>query len=320
MFSAREHFKKRLDTFGDRVSRELDFNFTAVTEKIETFDDFENKILKEFKSGKKLFYRGERINSPDRRLVPTMLRNADELFLDKDLPIVHIDSKFLLDYYENLGSFTTVFRNTMGVADEDHLYELCAFAQHYYNFSPLIDFSKSLYTSLSFALKDKSSFVDDIVLFVLELKDEEDYTSNLDTANKWLKDISIYASYLDEHDIKNTVKEIILNKQLSMTNEFRNHMEVLSTKPIPTAKLIDVPTNTRMKFQQGVFLLLTDFQFFNNTYFTKNIREYFSITKYVISKDICSELKSLVSQEAPWYEYQYLTDVEAAFKKTAITK
>ncbi|MCM1285237.1 MAG: FRG domain-containing protein [Acetobacter sp.] len=319
MFSAREHFKKRLNSFGDRVSRELDFDFSTVTERIETFDEFENKILKNFKEGKRLFYRGERINSPDRRLVPTMLRNTNELFMDKDLAILHMNSKFLLDYYESLGSFTTVFRNTMGAADENHLYELCAFAQHYYNFSPLIDFSKSLYTSLSFALKDKNIFEDDIVLFVLEIKDEEDYTNNLDTANLWLKDFSIYASYLDEHDIKNAVKEIISNKQLTMSNEFRRHMESLNKRPNPTAKLIDVPTNTRMKFQQGVFLLLTDFQFFNNTYFTKNIREYFSITKYVISKDICAKLKSMIIHDAPWYEYKFLTDIEAAFKKTVIT-
>lgn len=45
---------------------------------------------------------------------------------------------------------------------------------------------------------------------------------------------------------------------------------------------IDVPTNTRMKFQQGVFMLLTDFQLFNDTYLTKNIRDSFEINKYII--------------------------------------
>ena len=45
-----------------------------------------------------------------------------------------------------------------------------------------------------------------------------------------------------------------------------------------------------MKFQQGVFMLLTDFQLFNDTYFTKNIRDSFEINKYIIDKEICPVL------------------------------
>ena len=316
MFSAREYLKNRLNEFNTIVSKELDFDFSAVTKKIDTFEEFKKFLLDDFISGKQLFYRGERINSEERKLLPTMLRHIDELFKDNDLGIIHIDSKFLLDYYNSLGSFTTVYANTMGTVDENNLYEICAFAQHYYDFSPLIDFSKSIYPSLSFALKDRSEFQDDIVLFVLQLKGPEDYTDNLTVANEWIRDLSVYVSCFDEINVKSAVKEIIANKQqLSMTNEFRRHMEMINTRPTPSAKLIDVPTNTRMKFQQGVFLLLTDFQLFNGGYFTKNIREDFLITKYVISKDICPQIKALIADKAPWYEYRYLTDVEAAFKK-----
>ena len=54
-----------------------------------------------------------------------------------------------------------------------------------------------------------------------------------------------------------------------------------------------------MKFQQGVFMLLTDFQLFNDTYLTKNIRDSFEINKYIIDKEICPFLVNMVKCEAP---------------------
>lgn len=314
MFSAREHFKEKLDRLNKKINSNLDFDFSAVSKRIETMDDFNNEIMRDFLSGKQLFYRGERINDPNRNLLPTMLRNPDKLFSDNDLGVLHIDSDYIYNYYSSLGSFVNVFNKTMGTADIDNLYEICAFAQHYYHFSPLIDFTKSVYPSLSFALKNREKYEDDIVLYVLELKNNDDYTTDIATANKWLKELDIYVSCFDEEDIKKTVKEVIENKGLRMTEDFRQHLERLNTRPVPKAKLIDVPTNTRMKFQQGVFLMLTDFQLFNVKYFTKNIREQFSITKFIINKDICPEILKMIEYDAPWYNYKYLTDVEAAFK------
>ena len=295
MFSAREHFKEKLDRLNKKINSNLDFDFSAVSKRIETIDDFTDEIMTDFLCGKQLFYRGERVNDPSRNLLPTMLRNPDKLFSDNDLGVLHIDSDYIYNYYSSLGSFVNVFNKTMGTADIDNLYEICAFAQHYYHFSPLIDFTKSVYPSLSFALKNREKYEDDIVLYVLELKNNDDYTTDIATANKWLKELDIYVSCFDEED-------------------FRQHLERLNTRPVPKAKLIDVPTNTRMKFQQGVFLMLTDFQLFNVKYFTKNIREQFSITKFIINKDICPEILKMIEHDAPWYNYKYLTDVEAAFK------
>lgn len=318
MFSAREHFIKRIETFNSRLSSEFDFDFSAVSKRIDTIEDFNKYILDDFLSSKQLFYRGERINDPNRHLIPTMFRRPKSLFDNSDMGIVHVDAQFLFNYYLGMGSFVDVFSNTMGKADIENMYELCAFAQHYCDFSPLIDFTKSLYPSLSFALKDRAEFKDDIILYVLELKNFNDYTNDINVANKWIRDFSVYVSSFDEADVKRAVRDVFSNKHLpSIPDDFRNHLEHLSSRPVPKAKLIDVPTNTRMKFQQGVFLMLTDFQLFNITYFTKNIREQFSITKYIISKDICSSIKDIIERDAPWYAYRYLMDVEAAFK-TAI--
>lgn len=314
MFSAREHFKEKLNQLNKKINSNLDFDFSAVSKRIETIDDFADEIMADFLNGKQLFYRGERLNDPSRNLLPTMLRNPDKLFSDNDLGVLHIDSNYIYNYYSSLGSFVNVFNKTMGLADMDNLYEICAFAQHYYHFSPLIDFTKSVYPSLSFALKDRKVYDDDIVLYVLELKNDDDYTTDIATANQWLKELDIYVSCFDEEDVKRTVKEVIENKRLHMSDDFKNHLDRLNAKPVPKAKLIDVPTNTRMKFQQGVFLMLTDFQLFNVRYFTKNIREQFSITKFIINKDICPQILKIIEKDAPWYNYKYLTDVEAAFK------
>ncbi|MDD6728422.1 MAG: FRG domain-containing protein [Eubacteriales bacterium] len=306
--------KKRLEDFNEKVSDSLDFDFSAVSKEINTVDEFNNEIYYKFLSGEKLFYRGERISSQTRHLLPTMLRNPQILFENNDLGIVHINADYIYNFYSSLGSFVDVFHNTMGAADSEHLYDICAFAQHYCHFSPLIDFTKSIYPSLSFALKDRKIFDDDIVLYVLELKNDEDYTTDINTANKWLSELNVYASYFDEDSIRTAVKEIIETKKVLPADEFKIHLDQMSVRPDPKAKLIDVPTNTRMRFQQGVFLLLNDFQLFNVSYFTRNIRNQFIINKYIISKDICPYLANLIEKEAPWYAYKYLTDVESAFK------
>ncbi len=315
MFSAKEHFRQKLIQINNKISNELDFDFSAVSHYIDTYSDFENLILNPSISEKQLFYRGERINDPQRRLLPTMLRNPKNSADKADMGIVHITGEYILDYYKSLGSFVDVFSKTMGRADIDNLYEICAFAQHYYDFSPLIDFSKSIYPALSFAIKDRDIFNDDIILFVLELKNKNDYTNDIKTADKWIKELDIYAGCFDENAVKAAVRDVLSNKHsFNITEDFVWHLNRLNSTPNPKAKLIDVPTNTRMKFQQGVFLLLTDFHLFNVKYFTKSIRDDFIITKYIINKDICPQIKALLNSQTPWYSYRYLTDIEGAFK------
>lgn len=314
MFSPREILRKKLENFNGKVSDNLDFDFSAVSKKITTLDEFDSEIFNRFIKGEKLFYRGERINSPNRHLLPTMLRNSEILFKDNDIGIVHIDADYIFNFYSSLGSFVDVFHNTMGKADSRHLYDICAFAQHYCHFSPLIDFTKSIYPALSFALKDREFFNEDIVLYVLELKNDDDYTTDIETADKWLSELNVYASCFDEKSIRVALKEMIESKKLPQEDELRTLHEQMNIKAFPKAKLIDVPTNTRMRFQQGVFLMLNDFQLFNVTYFTKNIRNHFIINKYIITKEICPDLHNIIKKRAPWYSYKYLTDVESAFK------
>lgn len=309
-----KYFKKKLDGFNEKIGDSLDFDFSAVSKNITSAEEFYSELYSRFLSGKRLYYRGERINSSSRHLLPTMLRDPKILFNGDELGVVHIDADYIYNFYSSLGSFVDVFHNTMGAADSEHLYNICAFAQHYCHFSPLIDFTKSIYPALSFALKGRTQFEDDIVLYVLELKNSGDYTASLETADEWLSGLNVYASCFDEEIVRTTVYEMLENRRIPNADEVRENFEMLVSKPLPQAKLIDVPTNTRMRFQQGVFLMLNDFRLFNVSYFTKNIRDSFSISKYIISKELCPYLTSLVEKEAPWYSYKYLTDVESAFK------
>lgn len=318
--SARQILKQKLDEISVKINDNFDVDFSHVSKKINTLDEFDELLLKPFNSGERLFYRGERINDPSRRLIPTLYRNQSALLGDCDLGIKHIDAEFIYNYYNSLGDFVYVFDRTMGKVDMLNLYEICAFAQHYYHLSPLIDFTKSIYPSLSFALKDRRHFDDDIVLYVLKLRDENDYTQNINIADKWLSELNVYISYFDEKSVKNSVRELLDSKKASIPADFMQHLDFISSNPIPKAKLIDVPTNTRMKFQQGVFLLLTDFQLFNDTYFTKNIRDTFEITKFIIDKSVCPSLVRMIDDNAPWYSYNNLTDIEAAFKSTVYIK
>ena len=318
MISAKDLFKKRINLFNDAISDNFDYDFSSVTVRLDSFDEFDKCVLSPYDSGIKLFYRGERINSPRRTLIPTMLRQPRRLLEKSDYGFLHIDSSFLYDYYSGMGDFVGLFSRTMGRADAKHLYDISAFAQHYCQFSPLIDFSKSLYPALSFALKNREVYEEDIVLYVLELKNNNDYTTSKSTADKWLNELNINLSAFNEQDMKSLIKDSFEGKiplAIYDPEEFKKQLEFFNTPPAPTAKLIDVPTNTRMKFQKGVFLFLNDFHLFGSNYFTKNIRNDFVITKYVISKDICPKLLELVKERAPWYSFEYLTNIEGAFNE-----
>ena len=82
----------------------------------------------------------------------------------------------------------------------------------------------------------------------------------------------------------------------------------------PTAKLINIPTNDLMKYQQGVFLWLNDFCLMDTAYFTKAVRQSFVIKKYVIDKSICPQLQKLLCDKAPQYRYSCLLDIAEAVK------
>lgn len=276
------------------IEDSLDYDYSVGEIFIDTIEAFQKELMVPFRDpDRHIFYRGERINLLSRPLLPTLYRDKNAL-LPEGAYHVEVDSDYLLRYYQSFGGYVDLYNAAFGHAGKYRLYDLCAFSQHYLNISPLIDFTKSLYVALSFGLKEKTFFEDDGVLYTAEVNDvDSHYTTDKVVAECWLNDyrVSVYDfSRSDDSEKMQSIKE-------------------KAQRTSPTARLIDIATNDLMKFQQGVFLLLSDFSLVNRLYLTKNVRNSVKITKYILNKDICPDLVAMVANDAPWYRFSQLLDI-----------
>lgn len=316
-----ENPKKTDGTVSGRLRRRLedalDVSFAVSQIQITTMEEFEAELFVPFEAGAPIFYRGERICSAKRRLVPTYLRTP-ELFNPQGKVFQYITGQTLFDFYTAKQSFCAVYETLYGKPDMDRMYPMLAFAQHYLDISPFIDFSASLYVALSFALKGRQAFADDIVIYTAFDIGDDDTTCDEDCVNRWLSDYSVGIVHAETtEEVRALFSEYQKQTGKSPTALFRNpkEMELLFTSVSPTAKLIDIPTNDLMKYQQGVFLLLNNFCLMDTAYFTKTVRQSFVIKKFVIRKEICPQLLKLLEDKAPQYRYRCLLDIAEAVKE-----
>lgn len=277
------------------IEDNLDFDYSVGEVYIDSMETFRKELMVPFKDpNRHIYYRGERVSQLSRPLLPTMYRDKSTLLPDGDYH-VEVDADYLLRYYQSYGGYVDLYNATFGHAGKYRLYDLCAFSQHYLNNSPLIDFTKSLYVALSFGLKEKTAFEDDGVLYTVEIDDVDNhYTTDKVVAECWLNDyrVSVYDfSRSDDSPEMRAAKD-------------------KAQRTSPTAKLIDIATNDLMKFQQGVFLLLSDFSLVNRLYLTKSVRDSVKITKYILSKDICADLVAMVANDTPWYRFSQLLEIK----------
>ena len=296
---------------GQKLEDNLDFSFRAETKYIGDIDSFEQNLFIPFSRGDKVFYRGERKNSILRPLLPSLYRKRD--LLEKDNKIVTVvNADTLANFYNGCPEYVAMYENIAGKINTSSMYDFLAFSQHYYGISPLLDFSKSLYVSLSFALKDKEEHDNDILLYTLKIKNDEDFTQSHDVADEW---ISRYSVML----MKNTVSQREIENPIEHLNDFKDIYEQFKGESFldmtsPTARLIDVPTNDLMMFQQGVFLLLDDFTLMGKSYLTKKIRDNFEITKWIINKELCPALLDRIYTDRPYYKYKNITDLDSVVR------
>lgn len=294
-----------------KIEDELDFDFRAQTKRIDTLEEFDEYLMKPYKSGEKIYFRGEKRNSITRPLMPTIYRNREDLFVSSQ-KVELVTSKVLYDFYDRTTDFFKLYERIIGKVDTDEMYSFLAFSQHYFGISPLIDFSKSLYVSLSFALKDRKEFDENILIYSLQLKSQEDYTNSIDVANKWINDYSV----LIFRDIDKVILDNRYENPFEVINDYKKIAEKFKGYSFlemnaPTAKLIDVSANDLIRYQQGVFLLLDDFSLFGKSYLTKKIRDEFYLKKWIINKDICPDLLDMLINEEPYYQYKYITNLSS---------
>lgn len=287
-----EEWKKNMMDYGDKTAFEdqFDYNFSVNETYIHTMEDLHEQLIAPLEAGHRMFYRGERVDSLKRSLLPTLFRDRDAL-IPPGKRFVQVDSPFLLDYYGSNGRYLELFNRVFGKADQYHLYDICAFSQHYMNSSPLIDFTKSPYVALSFALKGRETTDNDAIIYTVEITNEDNYTSDPLVAECWLREyrVSIYNQ---------------------STDEAGNRVQRTS----PRAKIIDIATNDLMKYQQGLFLLLTDFVLVNRLYRTKRIRNDVNIVKHIVKKELCGDVTRMIRETAPWYDFDMLMDISSAVR------
>lgn len=292
----------------------FDVSYDVTQIRIGSFEEFEKELLVPFLHSSGVFYRGERICSPSRRLLPTFLRKealtGDELYS-------HIDSNVLYNFYTEKKAFIDVYATLYGAPDPHKQYKMLAFAQHYLDVSPFIDFSASLYVALSFAMKGRTEFADDIVIYTAFDIGDDDTTTDENEVNEWL---SGYNVGIVRAESKEEFLKLLASRRKSEAEignpllSAQKTVESLLNGVSPTAKLINIPTNDLMKYQQGVFLLLNDFCLMDTAYFTKTVRQSFVIKKYVIDKAVCPKLQKLLQDKAPQYRYPCLLDISEAVK------
>lgn len=289
-----------------RLENELDFDFRLDKNRINTIDEFEKNILLPYNQGKRMFFRGERKDDITRPLLPSVYRNKEFLF-ESTNRVNLVNAEFLCSFYSRLGAYVGLYQKILGNADIDNMYPLLSVFQHYFGFSPLIDFSKSPYAALSFALKDRKGYKEDILLYTLEIRSDYDYTDSIETANRWIRDYSVLVFRdITKPEFEKPLEAIEDYKTVSQNLRGKTNLLEMNT---PSAKLIDVPDNDLMRWQQGVFLLLDDFSLIGKNYLTKKIRDDFNVKKWVVNKEICPALLEMVLDENPYYSYKYITNL-----------
>lgn len=301
-----KNFAYLQNPFTKMLDNELDFDFYIDSRRIENLEEFKEFIVKPYENGDKIFYRGERCNSITRPLIPALYRDKD-FVIKKGKYFALVDRDYLYSFFRENSAAFSVYENVIQKVEKDKMYKFLAFSQHYLGISPFIDFTKSPFVAASFALKNRKEYKEDILIYTLEIKDEADYTNSEVTANRWLNDygVLVYRENIITPEFESPGEMLSEYKRIYEKNRERGFFEVNT----PKAKLIDIPTNDLMMFQQGVFLLLDDFNLVGKSYLTKKIRDDFSVKKWLVSKDICSEVLRYVMKETPYYAYGNLTDL-----------
>ena len=230
---------------------------------INTFEYIGTKSYKE-----DLWFRGQ--SNVDWGILPSFFRNMK-------LNLVPITVNY--DYMVNDYTQKSLKNRYSDIFDKSFIdYEFLAFMQHSVSYSPLIDFTESHIVATSFAVGNTGDFnnynLNDSSLFELKVNELEKYVRKIDNIGELNSLIKSMEVYICDKYILGTP---IGNKKI---NTFDDIIEVLTPKFV----LIDIPTNDRMKYQKGKFILFYDCLITNNT-ILYNLNEKLKLKKYVIKTE-----------------------------------
>ena len=224
-------------------------------------DELKNsaKYDREFqKENNFVFYRGQA--SIEWLMAPSVIRGLNQNIILDDNGYYHLlKATGLLEKYE------IVFKDT----NVKGAYKRYAFLQHACSYSPLIDLTSNHVVATSFALSNPNSFNDfyncDSVVFTIEARsnvpDKGMVIESIEEANTFLK-TRMKIKVLNESYVcfgkSYTLKRYdSLGQENNETITFNTFDEMLKQLK-PSFMFIKCPTNDRMIYQRGLFLVLYD--------------------------------------------------------------
>lgn len=217
------------------------------------------------------FFRGQTNYEWD--LIPSMIRNLNDN--------VKINMNFFNKKYLTL-KLKDKYYEMFGKDKIDYLF--LSFMQHACSYSPFIDFTKSNIIGLSFALSNPNFFNDftnkNSSLFIVSIDSNEILRSE-EKINEFLQE-EYQLIYLDRKTLgfgENVSFKENEEEKILFLSDFKTIINLLT----PKYKLIDLPTNDRMKYQKGVFLVFYGCICANDTIFYQ-LNNKFKLLKVKINK------------------------------------
>lgn len=217
------------------------------------------------------FFRGQ--TNYEWNLIPSMIRNLNDN--------VKINMNFFNKKYLTL-KLKDKYYEMFGKDKIDYLF--LSFMQHACSYSPFIDFTKSNIIGLSFALSNPNFFNDftnkNSSLFIVSIDSNEILRSEK-KINEFLQE-EYQLIYLDRKTLgfgENVSFKENEEEKILFLSDFKTIISLLT----PKYKLIDLPTNDRMKYQKGVFLVFYGCICANDTIFYQ-LNNKFKLLKVKINK------------------------------------
>ena len=217
------------------------------------------------------FFRGQ--TNYEWNLIPSMIRNLNDN--------VKINMNFFNKKYLTL-KLKDKYYEMFGKDKIDYLF--LSFMQHACSYSPFIDFTKSNIIGLSFALSNPNFFNDftnkNSSLFIVSIDSNEILRSE-EKINEFLQE-EYQLIYLDRKTLgfgENISFKENEEEKILFLSDFKTIINLLT----PKYKLIDLPTNDRMKYQKGVFLVFYGCICGNDTIFYQ-LNNKFKLLKLKINK------------------------------------
>ncbi len=306
-------FRYDLIRFALALSLKRSAQYTAFKGGLSTVKSL--KDIARNKKGTITYYRGQ--FHGDWELVPSFLREIkDSVFLDHNAYTRLTNDRRLNEKYEA----------SMGETS-NNVYERSAFFQHACSFSPLIDFTFDPIVATTFAVSCPEKEEDDptvgAMVYSFQAKEGPSESDgyrvyhDLSQANRFIRD-EFRLIYLNEtyvalrktYALKAFDERGNLYERRLRFDTIAEFIKALT----PSFAFIDLPTNDRMRYQKGVFLVFHDCLCLDGCiYFELNPN--FSLHQCEIMPEGKSAIRKEIARNHPGKDYEHLMNPYLYFQE-----